>query len=99
MTDNTKTGYYDEHLTFDGIQKSIDKLATEYPSHMGVITTIGKHGSLLSILHDDIKEQNRLVTIQTKATESQNKRLEILSWVVGGFTLISTVATILSLCK
>lgn len=94
MTDNTKKGYFDENLTFDGIQKTIDDLVTDYPNHIGVITAIGKLGSLMSILHDDNKEQNRLTLLQTKATESQNKRLEILSWVVGICTLITTAITI-----
>jgi hypothetical protein len=92
MTDNTKKGYYDEHLTFDGIQESMDKLAIGYHSEAGTITAIGKLGSLMSILHDDIKEQNRLTGIQ-------NNRLEILSWVVGGFTLVSTIATIVGIWK
>jgi hypothetical protein len=92
MTDNTKKGYFDENLTFDGIQKTIDDLVTTDPNHIGVITAIGKLGSLMSILHDDNKEQNRL-------TKIQNRRVEILSWVVGVCTLITTFATIMSICK
>jgi len=91
MPNTTKEGYYDESLTFDGIQKTIDKLATDYSKDAGIITTIGKHGSLLAILHSDIKEQNRLTGIQ-------NNRLEILSWVVGICTLITTIVTLMNSC-
>ncbi len=92
MTDNTKKGYFDENLTFDGVQKTMDDLAKQYREDAGVITTIGKLGSLMSILHDDIREQNRLTGIQTN-------RLERLSWIVGFFSLVSTIAAVVDIWK
>lgn len=50
-----------------------------------LIVAIGKHGNLQRILKE--------------STDKQTQRLEVLSWIVGISTIISTIATLVGLCN